>query len=86
MKNLLLVIGILFTSFSFASGPIDGKVYGKANLSVVSQDDGGSNEWNLNSNASRLGLKGATKISDGLEVGPPLRIAGLVDPSPSTAR
>ena len=35
MKNLFLVIGIVFTSFSFAAGPIDGKVYGKANLSIV---------------------------------------------------
>ena len=68
MKKSLLTFGIVFTTFSFAEGPIDGKVYGKANLSVVSQDDGGSDEWNLNSNASRLGLKGATKISDGLEV------------------
>ena len=68
MKKSLLIFGIVFTTFSFAEGPIDGKVYGKANLSVVSQDDGGSDEWNLNSNASRLGLKGATKISDGLEV------------------
>ena len=63
MKKSLLTFGIVFTTFSFAEGPIDGKVYGKANLSVVSQDDGGSDEWNLNSNASRLGLKGATKIS-----------------------
>jgi predicted porin len=68
MKIFLLILVILFSSLSFADGPIDGKVYGKANLSVVSQDDGGSNEWNLNSNASRLGVKGKSKISDSLEV------------------
>jgi predicted porin len=68
MKNLFLVIGIVFTSFSFSSGPIDGKVYGKANLSILNQEDNGTDEWNLNSNASRLGVKGKTKISDGLEV------------------
>ena len=68
MKKFLFLIFALTASVSFASGPIDGKIYGKANLSVVNQDDGDSSEWNLNSNASRLGIKGKTSISEGLEI------------------
>ena len=68
MKKSLLTLAIFVTPFGFASGPIDGKVYGKANLSVVSQDFGAYDEWALNSNASRLGIKGKTEISEGLEI------------------
>jgi predicted porin len=53
-------------SQGFAAGPIDGTIYGKINVSVVNSDDGTSDEWNLNSNASRLGVKGKTEIADGL--------------------
>ena len=68
MRKLLLTLAILVTPYSLASGPIDGKVYGKVNLSVVNQDFGSYDEWTLNSNASRLGLKGKTEISDGLKI------------------
>lgn len=68
MRKLLLTLAILVTPYSLASGPIDGKVYGKANLSVVNQDFGAYDEWALNSNASRLGIKGKTEISEGLEI------------------
>ena len=52
----------------FANGPIDGKVYGKVNVSVVNTDTHSGDAWELNSNASRIGFKGATEISDSLEV------------------
>ena len=68
MKGLLFILALSFTSFSFGEEPTGGKVYGKANLSLVSQDDGRSSEWDLNSNASRLGIKGESKISEGLTV------------------
>ncbi|MDN7136056.1 porin [Pseudidiomarina terrestris] len=42
--------------------------YGKANVSLQSNDDGTSTETELESNASRIGVKGGTKISDDLEV------------------
>ena len=61
-------MALCFTSFSFAEGPIGGKVYGKANLSLVDQDSGDTSGWNLNSNASRLGIKGESKISEELAV------------------
>lgn len=57
---------LCFASQGFAVGPIDGTVYGKVNASMVSADDGSSDQWKLNSNASRAGVKGKTKISDGL--------------------
>ena len=50
MKILLLTFVICFASLGVAEVP---KVYGKANLSVVTQNDGSTDEWNLNSNASR---------------------------------
>ena len=70
MNKLLLSSAIAsticFTGHSFAAGPIDGKVYGKVNASVVNNDSGSSDEWKLNSNASRVGVKGKTQIADGL--------------------
>ena len=50
-----------------AEGPIDGKVYGKVNLTLQSSDEGtDSRVTELVSNASRLGFKGETKINDDL--------------------
>ena len=70
MNKLLLSAAIASTmglaSQGFAAGPIDGTIYGKINVSVVNSDNGASDEWNLNSNASRLGVKGKTEIADGL--------------------
>jgi len=50
-----------------AEGPIDGKVYGKVNLTLQSTDEGtDSRVTELVSNASRLGFKGETKLNDDL--------------------
>ncbi|MDC0403773.1 porin [Porticoccaceae bacterium] len=53
-----------------ASGPLDGSIYGKINLSVVATDEqGGSSEsdnYQLNSNASRLGVKGKSELKPDL--------------------
>jgi predicted porin len=54
--------------FTAANGPIDGKVYGKINIAVVNSDNGSTDTWKLNSNASRIGLKGSSQISEGLSV------------------
>ena len=53
--------------FAAANGPIDGKLYGKINVSIVNSD-GSEDTWKLNSNASRIGLKGSTQVSEGLTV------------------
>jgi predicted porin len=54
--------------FTAANGPIDGKLYGKINVAVVNSDSGSTDTWELNSNASRIGLKGSSQISEGLSV------------------
>ena len=71
MKKLLLSIALSFVSitpFAFAAGPIDGKIYGKINISLVNADSSSEDTWKLNSNASRIGLKGTSQVSEGLEV------------------
>jgi len=70
MKKVLLSAAVASTlslaPYGFADGPIDGTIYGKVNVSVVNADNGSTDQWNLNSNASRLGVKGKTEIADGL--------------------
>jgi len=62
------VLAVLTTmSFAATSAPV-GKIYGKINISLVNTDSGSEDVWKLNSNASRIGLKGSTKVSEGLEV------------------
>ena len=72
MKKFLLTATtstlVSLAPMAIAEGPIDGKVYGKLNISLVNADNGADDVWELNSNASRLGFKGATKISDDLQV------------------
>ena len=70
MNKLMLSAAIAstmgFASQGFAAGPIDGTIYGKVNISAVNADNGADDTWKLNSNASRLGVKGKTEIADGL--------------------
>ena len=71
--NKVILIGtataMLATApFTAANGPIDSKLYGKVNVSVVNSDSGSDDTWKLNSNASRIGLKGSTQVSEGLTV------------------
>ena len=70
MKKVLLSAAVASTlslaSYGFADGPIDSTIYGKVNVSVVNADNGSTDQWKLNSNASRLGVKGKTEIADGL--------------------
>lgn len=53
---------------AYAVGPIDGSVYGKVNISVVNDDNGTDDQMELNSNASRIGVKGKAKLTDTLYV------------------
>ncbi|WP_423895003.1 porin [Candidatus Pelagadaptatus aseana] len=57
---------------AMAVGPIDGKIYGKMNVTAVnaSYDENTvgfeeEDSWNLNSNASRIGVKGKAELSEG---------------------
>jgi predicted porin len=58
---------------AMAVGPIDGKIYGKINVTAVnaSYDENTpafdeEDSWNLNSNASRVGIKGKSELKEGL--------------------
>lgn len=67
LKKLLpFAIAAVLPMAVHAEGPIDGTVYGKVNLSIESQDTGGETIEALESNASRLGFKGKTALSDSL--------------------
>jgi len=62
-KSLLAaLLSLTLPSAVFA----DATIYGKANVSLQSTDEGGSSTSELVSNASRLGVKGSESISDGL--------------------
>ncbi|WP_409423872.1 porin [Pseudoalteromonas sp. RW-H-Ap-1] len=64
VKSSLCVALLSGLSFN-ALADVD--VYGKANVTVQSSDDGEGSFTEIKSNASRFGLKGSEKITDGLE-------------------
>ncbi|ROS05459.1 putative porin [Sinobacterium caligoides] len=52
-----------------ALGPIDGKVYGRLNVTYQYEDNADSDGvWKLENNSSRLGFKGETAIDSGLNI------------------
>ena len=64
-KSSLLLAAISGVSFSAFA---DVEVYGKANITAQSSDEGEGSFTELKSNESRFGIKGGEKINDGLEV------------------
>ena len=52
-------------STAYAAEPLE--VYGKLNVSIQSNDDGTGSETEIQSNASRFGVKGGFELSDSLE-------------------
>lgn len=58
----------LCTALTFPALAGDVVIYGKANLSVQSSDDGDGNYSEVKSNASRIGFKGTHTLEDGLSV------------------
>lgn len=58
---LALLSGLSLNAFAQVN------IYGKANVTVQSSDDGEGSFTEIKSNASRFGLKGSEKISDSLE-------------------
>lgn len=65
MKKLLLASAIAALSVSAQAAP---QVYGKAFLTVDYQDNGNTETTKLNSNASRIGLKGAEALTANTDV------------------
>jgi len=54
------------STFSAVAAPVD--IYGKANLTLQSSDEGDGSFTEVKSNASRIGLKGSYDLSNGLSV------------------
>ncbi len=69
MKHTYNKIAVaLLSSLSLSAFAADVDVYGKANLSVQSSDEGEGSFTEIKSNASRIGLKGTHDLGDGLTV------------------
>ena len=67
MKLIKLATPALLMAISSTYATAKLTVYGKANITVNRIDDASESQWELNSNASRLGVKGTYEVSDGLE-------------------
>ena len=67
LSNRGLTLAMLSTlSLSTLAANVD--IYGKANLSVQSSDDGQGSYTEIKSNASRIGFKGTHELDNNLEV------------------
>ncbi|WP_419147064.1 porin [Pseudoalteromonas 'SMAR'] len=66
LTKTALALSLLGALAFQANAEVD--VYGKANVSVQSSDDGAGSFTEIKSNASRLGFKGSEKLDSGLEV------------------
>lgn len=64
MKKLLLAATVATLSLNAAQAAPT--LYGKVNVSVDSYDNGKDDKIEVNSNASRLGIKGEEKLTDQL--------------------
>ena len=65
-KNALAVV--VAASMIPAAAMADTSVYGQARVFFVNQDDGTNDAWKLQSEASRLGVKGSAELDHELEV------------------
>jgi len=63
-----ILASVILSSLSVSAVAADITLYGKANLTVQSSDDGEGSFTEVKSNASRIGLKGSHALEDGLEV------------------
>ena len=69
MKHAYNKIAVaLLSSLSMSAFAADVEVYGKANLSLQSSDEGEGSFTEVKSNASRIGLKGSHDLGEGLTV------------------
>ncbi len=69
MKHTYNKIAVaLLSALSLSAFAADVEIYGKANLSLQSSDEGEGSFTEVKSNASRIGLKGTHDLGDGLTV------------------
>jgi len=62
----LLIAGATFPAFANDDGTLT--VYGRANVSLQSNDTGNGSDTDVVSNSSRFGFKGAAELKNDLEV------------------
>ncbi|WP_076418641.1 MULTISPECIES: porin [Colwelliaceae] len=67
LTHNILAIAVL-SSLSITTYAADVTIYGKANVTVQSSDDGKGSFTEVKSNASRIGVKGTHELEEGLEV------------------
>lgn len=67
LSNNIITIAVL-SALSVPVLAADVNVYGKANLTIQSSDDGEGSFTEIKSNASRIGLKGTHNLEKGLDV------------------
>lgn len=71
-KNIPVIlsaaVAATFNAAAMAEGPIDGKIYGKINAAIISEDMNGTSDTALESNASRFGFKGKTELDSGISM------------------
>jgi predicted porin len=67
LKNSLIATALL-SALPISAMAADVTLYGKANVTVQSSDEGEGSFTEVKSNASRIGLKGTHKLSDDLAV------------------
>jgi predicted porin len=65
-KNAVVAAAIITGLSAFSAAQAAPSIYGKANISVQSIDDGTNDVIVVNSNASRLGIKGKVKLPEGM--------------------
>jgi predicted porin len=67
LSNNIIAVAIL-SAVSVPALAADVSIYGKANVTVQSSDDGDGSYTEVKSNASRIGFKGTHELEEGLEV------------------
>jgi predicted porin len=67
MNKKLIAAAIAAVVAAPAVSAADTTLYGKAHVSIQSNDNGAGDNYTVNSNASRLGVKGSEDLGDGLK-------------------
>lgn len=64
-KNAVVAAAIVTGLTAFSAAQAAPVIYGKANITVQNTDNGTADSFDVNSNASRLGVKGKVKLPEG---------------------
>ena len=67
MNKKLIAAAIAAAVAAPVASAADTTLYGKAHVSIQSNDNGANDNYTVNSNASRIGIKGSEDLGDGLK-------------------